>query len=111
MVAGWYSSITRGAICNSSAITFDLKTRLFEFTTATCNSFEEARSVFFDENGILIHDPDHSEQEDRYLMLGMSAKARLLVVSHTYRNNDHAIRLISAWLATPQEHNQYGDMK
>ncbi len=71
-------------------------------------SFAEASSVFFDEKGILIHDPDHSEEEDRYLLLGMSAKLRLLVVSHTYRDNDRMIRLISAWVATPQERHQYG---
>ncbi len=71
-------------------------------------SFAEASSVFFDEKGILIHDPDHSDQEDRYLLLGMSAQLRFLVVSHTYRDDDQKIRLISAWLATPQERYQYG---
>ena len=71
-------------------------------------SFAEASSVFFDEKGILIHDPDHSDQEDRYLLLGMSAKLSLLVVSHTYRDDDRMIRLISAWVATPQERQQYG---
>jgi uncharacterized protein len=74
-------------------------------------SFPEARTVFLDENGILIHDPDHSEKEDRYLLLGMSAKLRLLVVSHTYREEDRVVRLISAWKATPQEHDQYGRTK
>ena len=71
-------------------------------------SFAEASSVFFDEKGILIHGPDHSEQEDRCLLLGMSAKLRLLVVSNTYRDDDRMIRLISAWVATPQERQQYG---
>ena len=74
-------------------------------------SFEEARSVFYDENGLLIHDPDHSEEEDRYLLLGMSVKPRLLVVSHTYRSHDHVIRLISARAATPQERRRYGRIK
>ncbi len=71
-------------------------------------SFIEASSAFFDENGVLIHDPDHSEQEDRYLLLGMSAKLRLVVVSHTYRENDRVIRLISARLADSTERRQYG---
>ena len=71
-------------------------------------SFEEASSIFFDEEGILIHDPDHSEAEDRYLLIGMSEKLRLLVVSHTYRNDDQTIRLISARIAIPQERRQYG---
>jgi uncharacterized DUF497 family protein len=74
-------------------------------------SFTEAQSAFFDENGILIHDPDHSDKEDRYLLLGMSAKLRLLVVSHTYREDDQIIRLISAWKATLHEHEQYGRTK
>src|SRR5438067_7238694 len=74
-------------------------------------SFAEGSSVFFDEKGILIHDPNHSDQEDRYLLLGMSAKLRLLVVSHTYRDNDQKIRLISAWIAAPQEQHQYGRTK
>ena len=71
-------------------------------------SFAEAVSVFLDEQGILVHDPDHSEVEDRYLLLGMSSKVRLLVVCHTYRDDDRVIRLVSAWTATPQERHQYG---
>jgi len=64
-------------------------------------SFIEARSVFLDENGIFISDPDHSELEDRFLMIGMSAKARMLVVAHCFRNGQ--IRLISARKATIHE--------
>ena len=74
-------------------------------------SFEEARSVFYDENGILIHDPDHSNDEDRFILLGMSTKLRLLVVSHTYRQHDDVIRLISARKAAPEEHEEYGRQK
>ena len=70
-------------------------------------SFTEASTVFFDERGILIHDPDHSKAEDRYILLGMSADLRVLVVSHTYRDDDRVIRIISAWIATPQERDQY----
>jgi uncharacterized DUF497 family protein len=71
-------------------------------------SFNEASSVFFDENAVLIHDPDHSVEEDRYLLLGMSAKLRLLVVVHTYREEDSLIRLISARLAESDEREHYG---
>ena len=71
-------------------------------------SFLEACTIFGDENGILIHDPDHSEEEDRFLLLGMSARPRLLVVSHTYRDQDRVVRIISAWKVTPQERRQYG---
>jgi uncharacterized DUF497 family protein len=70
-------------------------------------SFEEAQSVFFDEQARLLADPDHSETEERYLLLGMSIQMRLLVVSHCYRENDPVIRLISARRATRFEQQQY----
>ena len=71
-------------------------------------SFEEAATVFADENGRLKHDPDHSKQEDRFLLLGFSAKLRLLLVCHAYRENDEVIRGISARKATRNERKQYG---
>ena len=71
-------------------------------------SFEEASTVFADENGRLKHDPDHSQEEDRFLLLGFSAKLRLLIVCHAYRENDEVIRIISACKATPNERKQYG---
>ncbi len=64
-------------------------------------SFLEARSVFLDEEGIFISDPDHSEHEDRFLLIGMSSKSRMLVVSHCFRKG--RIRLISARKATKRE--------
>jgi uncharacterized DUF497 family protein len=70
-------------------------------------SFDEAQTIFFDDNGILIHDPDHSDEEDRFILIGMSAQARVLVVGHTYRE-DHVIRLISARKADSVERQQYG---
>jgi len=70
-------------------------------------SFEEAQSVFLDENAIRYFDPDHSEDEDRFLMLGMSARLRLLVVSHFYMENDSTIRIISARKATKREETAY----
>src|SRR5690349_9061942 len=70
-------------------------------------SFTEARSIFFDDNGILIHDPDHSEEEDRFILIGMSAQLRVLVVVHAYREEDQVIRLISARPAEPSERRQY----
>ena len=71
-------------------------------------SFEEAATAFCDENGRLIHDPDHSQEEDRFILLGFSAKFRLLVVCHAYRQGEEAIRIISARKATRQERKQYG---
>jgi len=70
-------------------------------------SFEEASTVFADENARLKHDPDHSQEEDRFILLGLSAKLRMLVVSHAYRE-EQIIRLISARKATRNEQKQYG---
>ena len=71
-------------------------------------SFEEGSTVFADENARLKHDPDHSRDEDRFILLGFSAKLRLLIVCHAYRENDNVIRMISARKATPNERKQYG---
>ena len=71
-------------------------------------SFEEGATVFSDENARLKADPDHSQQEDRFILLGFSAKLRLLIVCHAYRENDEVIRIISARKATRNERKQYG---
>jgi hypothetical protein len=70
-------------------------------------SFEEAQSVFFDENAIRYFDPDHSPDEDRFLMLGISFKLRALVVCHCYRMDDLVIRIISARKANRKETKSY----
>lgn len=70
-------------------------------------SFEEARTVFADEFALLLDDPDHSAAEDRFILLGLSASFRALVVVHTYREPDDTIRIISARKATRQERWQY----
>ncbi len=70
-------------------------------------SFEEARTVFLDENAILIHDPDHSGDEDRFLLLGMGAGARVLTVCHCERESGHVIRIISARRAGRRERIAY----
>jgi uncharacterized protein len=74
-------------------------------------SFEEAQSVFLDESARLIDDPDHSENEDRFILLGYSALARCLIVSHCYREPDAVIRLISARRATPHEEEDYWSLR
>ena len=71
-------------------------------------SFEEASTVFADESARLKHDPDHSQAEDRFLLLGFSVKLRMLIVCHAYRENDEVIRIITARKATPSERRQYG---
>jgi len=70
-------------------------------------SFEEARTVFLDENAIRYFDPDHSDDEDRFLMLGMSFTLRVLVVCHCYRSDDSVIRIISARKANKREQTNY----
>jgi uncharacterized DUF497 family protein len=70
-------------------------------------SFEEAQTVFLDENAIRFFDPDHSQDEDRFLMLGMSFTLRVLVVCHCYRQDDSVIRIISARKADKQEQSDY----
>jgi uncharacterized protein len=69
--------------------------------------FEEAKSVFFDEFARVIYDPLHSQDEDRFVILGLSTKLRLLVVCHCYRESDSIIRLISARKATKKEETSY----
>ena len=70
-------------------------------------SFEEAKSVFRDERAKLINDPDHSEDEDRFVLLGLSETLRLLVVCHCYRYENHVIRIISARKASTKESKSY----
>jgi uncharacterized protein len=70
-------------------------------------SFSEAETAFTDELGLLLDDPDHSATEHRFILLGLSAKGRLLVVVHTYREADAVIRIISARKADRLERRQY----
>jgi uncharacterized protein len=74
-------------------------------------SFVEAQSVFWDESARLIDDPDHSGDEDRFLLLGYSIQARCLIVSHCYRESDSVIRLISARRATAPEEQMYWSLR
>jgi uncharacterized DUF497 family protein len=70
-------------------------------------SFEEDETVFADENALLIHDPDHSDDEDRFVLLGLSIRFRMLVVCHCYRSAEEVIRIISARKAERNEEEQY----
>lgn len=70
-------------------------------------SFEEAREVFGDENAILFDDPDHSIEEERFLIIGAIRSEKICIVSHCYRDNDNVIRLISARKATKNEKKIY----
>lgn len=70
-------------------------------------SFDEAQSAFSDERARVIDDPDHSDDEDRFILLGMSSKPRILIVVYAYRDKESQIRIISARKATPQERALY----
>lgn len=70
-------------------------------------SFDEAKSVFVDERAKLIGDPDHSEGEDRFVLLGLSSVLRLLLVCHCYRAEGNVIRIISARKASAHESKSY----
>jgi len=74
-------------------------------------SFEEAESTFYDDNARLIVDPDHSREEDRFILLGLSNKLRMLVVVHIYREKEEVVRIISARKATKNETNLYEGKK
>ena len=69
--------------------------------------FAEACSTFFDDEAILFDDPDHSEDEERFLLVGMSKTTRVLMVSHCYRAEGDTIRIISARKATKAETDYY----
>ncbi|MBQ9031519.1 MAG: BrnT family toxin [Parasporobacterium sp.] len=70
-------------------------------------TFEEASTVFFDDRAILFDDPEHSIDEDRFLLLGMSETAKVCIVCHCYRESDTVIRIISARQATRKEEQKY----
>ncbi len=70
-------------------------------------SFDEAQTIFVDENALLIDDPDHSDEEDRFILMGLSAKLRALVVCHCYRRSNEVVRIISARKATRHEQKSY----
>lgn len=70
-------------------------------------SFDEARTVFYDENAVQFFDPDHSEDEDRFILLGISFKLRVLVVCHCFRKSETVVRIISARKADKDEERVY----
>ena len=70
-------------------------------------SFEEAQSAFHDERATVYYDPEHSEDEDRFILLGMSFQVRVLVVCHCYREGELVVRIISARRADRREREAY----
>jgi len=74
-------------------------------------SFDEAKTVFYDENARLIPDPDHSENEERFIIMGVSNNLRILVVVHCYKENNEVIRIISARKTTRNEQKYHNRRK
>ena len=70
-------------------------------------SFEEAQTAFYDEQAVIFFDPDHSDDEDRFILLGISFKLRVLVVCHCFRESETAVRIISARKADKDEQRDY----
>ena len=70
-------------------------------------SFEEAKTVFLDENAVEFYDDEHSEWEDRYLLLGLSKDLNILLVCHCFKESESIIRIISARKATKRESKHY----
>jgi uncharacterized protein len=71
-------------------------------------TFEEAQTAFFDERAKVYFDPDHSENEERFILLGVSYRLRTLIVCHCYREEESLIRIISARRADRREQEDYG---
>ena len=70
-------------------------------------NFEEAKTVFYDPNAIQYYDPDHSDDEDRFILLGVSARLHVLAACHCCGENEHAVRIISARKADRKERRSY----
>lgn len=70
-------------------------------------SFEEAQTAFYDEYATLFFDPDHSEREERFILLGVSVKLNVVIVCHCCREKDNVVRLISARKADKNEERDY----
>ncbi len=74
-------------------------------------SFEEARTAFYDESAIQFYDPDHSDQEDRFILLGLSLKPQVLVVCHCFRESETVVRIISVRKADKDEEQAYWERR
>ena len=70
-------------------------------------SFEEAVTIFYDDSALEFHDPDHSNDKNRFIIIGLSSKGKILMVAHCLRAEEFVIRIISARKATKQESNKY----
>ncbi|HSM43398.1 MAG TPA: BrnT family toxin [Acidimicrobiia bacterium] len=74
-------------------------------------TFDEARTAFFDEHAMQFFDPDQSDDEDRFILLGLSVRVRAIVVCHCFRQTETTIRIISARTANRMEEQAYWEMR
>ena len=74
-------------------------------------SFDDARTAFYDDTAMVFYDPDHSNDEDRFILLGMSVRAGVLVVCHCIRDSDSVVRIISARCADKREETDYWEYR
>ncbi len=74
-------------------------------------SFEDARTAFHDESAYVFHDPDHSDEEDRFILLGLSIRTGVLVVCDCIREEESVIRIISARHADKKEESAYWEIR
>ena len=70
-------------------------------------SFEEARTAFYDDNALVFFDPDHSDDEDRFILLGLSFRPQVVVVCQCFRESESIVRLVSARKADKGEEHEY----
>ena len=101
-------------LCNYNVVMSELRFEWDEFKAESNEqkhgiTFNEAQTAFYDENARLLYDSEHSVDEERYILLGMSNSLRLLVVSHLYQEEIELIRIISARKAIKRERQQYRD--
>lgn len=74
-------------------------------------SFDDARTAFYDETAVVFHDPDHSDDEGKFILLGLSLRTGVIVVCHCFRKNDTVIRIITARRADKQEEKDYLEIR
>jgi uncharacterized protein len=79
----------------------------FDWDPRKAQSNSQKHGVSFEEASSAFYDPEHSQDEERYILLGISEQSRLLMVCHLYKENTRLIRLISARFATKNERRQY----
>ena len=98
-----YHSCTYNVFMSDLSFVWDTRKNTQNIEKHNGIDFEEAKTVFYDEYARIIYDPNHSIDEDRFIILGLSNKLRLIIVCHCYKESDSIVRIISARKATQKE--------